>query len=207
MVVLESAPEIAIGIAVEAVLFAIFAGVVYRVFSGKFLIPKREVVLPNQLGVIVQGDVVVRVAAPGICWVRPKQKVVLIDARPRPLQMAGMEFLGSDSGIIRLSVSGEFRVGDAGIYYSSSSNANDALYVQMRRLLSTVARRQPAAATISTPDTFAGVVRAELQTEAEKLGLTLTRLDVWDTALMGFHRQTEPETPGFEIPPSGGFIH
>jgi hypothetical protein len=62
----ESIPEIVAGVAVEVVMFAIFAGVIYRFFSGRFVIPKREIVLPNQRGVIVEGERIVRVAEPGI---------------------------------------------------------------------------------------------------------------------------------------------
>jgi hypothetical protein len=82
---LESVPEIMLGVAVEAVMLAIVGGVIYRTLAGRFLVPKREVILPNQSGVIVQDERTVRVVGPGPCWIRPKQRIVLCDMRPRPI--------------------------------------------------------------------------------------------------------------------------
>ncbi len=82
MVFLDSIPEIVAGVAVEVVVFGIAVGVIYRFFSGRFLIPKREIILPNQRGVVVQGENILRVAEPGSCWIRPKQRIVLCDMRP-----------------------------------------------------------------------------------------------------------------------------
>jgi len=204
MALLESVPEIIAGVAVEVVLLGIFAGVIYRFFSGRFLIPKREIVLPNQRGVIVQGDKVVRVAEPGTCWVRPKQRIILCDMRPRPLQMTGLEVMCGKSGVVSLSLSGQYRISDAAAYYTGSSNAGDAIFVELRRSIATAARQQSCSAIAGAPDVFAMRVREVATPVAMKLGLEIFELDIWQALALGRYATTEDVE---NDDPSGTLVH
>ncbi len=170
---MESASEILTGIAVEVGLLIVVLGTVFRLLSGKFLVPSRMVILPNQRGVIVQGDRVLRVADPGTCWVRPKQRVVLCDMR------------------IRLSIGGEYKISDPILYYTVSTQANDALYVQVRRLILLVAKQMTSANIVAVPELVAARLREAAETEAANLGLEITSLQIWEATSLGWLRQVQ----------------
>jgi len=191
MAFLDSIPEIVAGIAVEVVVFGIAAGVIYRFFSGRFLIPKREIILPNQRGVVVQGEKIIRVAEPGSCWVRPKQRIILCDMRPRPLQMAGLEIICSNEGIVRLSLSARYQIADAAAYYIGSSNAGDAIFVELRRSIASAARQQLSSAIVAAPEAFAQRVREAAAPAAARLGLQISELDIWDAVFVGRYAVNE----------------
>jgi regulator of protease activity HflC (stomatin/prohibitin superfamily) len=188
MSIMESTPEILTGIAVEVGLLVLVLGTVFRLLSGKFLVPSRMVILPNQRGVIVQGDRVVRVAEPGTCWVRPDQRVVLCDMRIRSLNMVGVEVLSSDSGIVRFSISGEFKIADPTVYYTVSTQANDALYVQVRKSIIVVAKQMTSANIVAVPELVATHVREAAAPEAAQIGLEITNLQVWEASSLGWLR-------------------
>ena len=204
MALVESVPEIAIGVAVELVVFVVAAFVVYRLFSGRFLIPKREIILPNQRGVVVQEDRVVRVNGPGTCWLRPRQRVVLVDMRPKPLQLAGVEVLGSDHGVVRLSLSAEYTVADPAVYYSTSANAADALFVQLRRVINVAARQMPSSKLSNAPEEFSTRILLDIGEAAKRLGLVLVQLDIYEALPLGTMRIPEESTFDF---PDSGMVH
>jgi regulator of protease activity HflC (stomatin/prohibitin superfamily) len=197
MAYFDSIPEIVAGVAVEVVVFGIVAGVIYRFLSGRFLIPKREIVLPNQRGVVVQGENILRVAEPGSCWIRPKQRIVLCDMRPRPLQMAGLEIICSNAGIVRLSLSGRYQIADAAAYYTGSSNAGDAIFVELRRAIAWAARQQSSSAIVAAPEAFAQRIREAAAPAASKLGLEISELDIWDALFVGRYAATEKNENDF----------
>jgi hypothetical protein len=192
---MESTPEILTGIAVEVGLFVLVLGTVFRLLSGKFLVPSRMVILPNQRGVIVQGDRVVRVAEPGTCWVRPNQRVVLCDMRIRSLHLVGIEIISSDSGIVRLSISGEFKIADPIVYYSISAQANDTLYVQVRRCIPVIARQMTSANIVAVPELVATRLREAAASEAANLGLEITTLQIWEATSLGWLRPVQSSLP------------
>lgn len=206
MVLLESVSEIVAGVAVEVGLLVMVAGVVYRFLSGRFLIPKREMVLPNQRGVIVEGDRIVRIAEPGTAWVRPKQHIILCDMRVRPIQLAGVEVIGADNGIVRVSLTVEYRIADAGVYYTRSTNANDALFVQVRRALIVTARQHASANIVLAPSSFATALLDALSPEAARLGFEVTDLQVVEAISLGWLRHAGGNLPGPEDI-SGALVH
>ncbi len=201
MTQLEHILEVVAGVGVEAFIFAMALLVLYRFIGGRFLIPKREIILPNQRGVVVRDDQIVRVAGPGSCWVRPRQRLVLIDARPKPLQIAGVEVIGSDGGIVRLSLSAEYQVADPAVYYSSSANAADAFFVQVRRVINVAARQQKGSALAASPEDFCRRVLYDLEEPAKRLGLAMVNLDVYEALPLGSLRV--PDEHEFEFPDSG----
>jgi hypothetical protein len=206
MVLLDSIPEIVAGVAVEVVVFGIAASVLYRFLSGRFLIPKREIVLPNQRGVIVQGESIVRVAEPGTCWIRPKQHIIVCDMRPRPLQMAGLEIICGNAGIVRLSLSGRYQIADAAAFYIGSANAGDAIFVELRRSIAAAARQQSSSMIVAAPEAFASRIREAAAPAAARLGLEITELDIWDALFVGRYAAHEAMTNNFGSSP-GTLVH
>jgi hypothetical protein len=181
-------------------LLVLLAIVLSRVLTGR-VFPKREIILPNQRGVLVKNDEVVRVAGPGVCWVQPRQRLVLIDARPKPLQMTGVEVLGSDQAVVRLSLSAEYKVSDAAVNYTSSANASDALFVQLRRAINLAARQLSGSALAASPEQFSSRVFRDLAEPAARLGLEIVQMDIYEAVPLGFLR-TQAE-PRFEFPDTG----
>jgi hypothetical protein len=206
MVLLDSIPEIVAGVAVEVLVFGIAASVLFRFLSGRFLVPKREIVLPNQRGVIVDGEKIVRVAEPGACWIRPKQHIILCDMRPRPLQMAGIEIICSNAGIVRLSLSGRYQIADAATYYIGSTNAGDAIFVELRRSIAAAARQQSSSAIVAAPEAFAQRIRETAAPAAARLGLEISELDIWDALFVGRYAAHEAMANNFGSSP-GTLVH
>jgi hypothetical protein len=198
MALLDSIPEIVAGVAVEVLVFGIAASVLFRFLSGRFLVPKREIVLPNQRGLIVQGEEILRVAEPGTCWIRPKQRIILCDMRPRPLQMAGLEVTCGNGGIVRLSLSGRYQIADAATYYTGSANAGDAIFVELRRSIASAARQQSSSAIVAAPEVFAQGIREAAAPAAARLGLEISELDVWDALFIGRYAAPEAIASGFD---------
>lgn len=194
---MNSVPEIIGGVAVELGLAVLFGVTAYRLLAGRFLIPKSEMVLPNQRGVIVQGDRQLRVVEPGRCWVRPGQKLILCDARPRKLQIEGFEVLSADGAVLRLSLAGEHVIADPMAFLRGSSNAGDALYFELRRLLTITAREQVGTRITASPEGFQELIRERANQALEPLGLKITTLQIWNIFERG---RLQPE---MELPPTG----
>jgi hypothetical protein len=192
---MNSTSEFLADVALDLGLLGVVLVTLFRLLSGKFLVPSRMVILPNQRGVIVQGDRVVRVAEPGTCWVRPNQRVVLCDMRMRSLNMVGVEVLGSDSGIVRLSISGEFKIADPIVYYTISTQANDALYVQVRKSILVVAKQMTSANIVAVPELVATRLREVAASEAANLGLEIISLQVWEATSLGWLRSVQSSLP------------
>jgi hypothetical protein len=196
---MESAAEIAGGVLVELVVLGIAAAVLYRYLAGRFLIPKREIVLPQQRGVLVAGDRQLRTVEPGRCWVRPGQKLLLCDVRPRKLQLEGFEVLAADAAVLRLSIAGEYAITDPMAFLRCSGNPGDGVYFDLRRLLTTTARHKPALSITASPQLFAASVREALNHSVAANGITIQSLDIWDILQSGRIQSTVAVMPASEI--------
>ncbi len=117
--------------------------------------------------------------------------------------MLGVDVLGSDSAVVRLSLSGEYRTVDAATYYANSANAAEALYVRVRRAILSAARQQTGGSIVGSPEVFAARVRERVAPHAEQLGLAFLQLEVWEALPMGFlSPSTQPEMDE----PSSGLV-
>src|SRR5580700_2488641 len=112
--------EIAAGTAVEFVFIVICGAVFYRIWGWFFPIPKRRMVEAFQSGVALRDGRVERILKPGADWITPKRTLVTCDIRPSPFQVAGQELLTADRMAVRVSVSGEYRVGDPARFVTES---------------------------------------------------------------------------------------
>ena len=198
---MDSAAEIAAGVLVELVVAGILLAVLYRNLAGRFLIPKREMVLPDQRGVIVAGDRQLRTVEPGRCWVRPGQKLLLCDVRPRKLQVEGFEAISSDGAVLRFSVSGQYAIADPMAFLHASGNAGDALYFDLRRLLTTMAREQSSFAITSGREAFCNTLSQRLSRAVEPNGLSILSLELWDLFQRGWLQR--PDKPSESV----GLVH
>jgi regulator of protease activity HflC (stomatin/prohibitin superfamily) len=187
--------DIIVGVLVEIFVAVVALSVTYRLLAGRFLVPKREIIPPFHHGVIYRGDHPVRVCKSGSCWLRAGQRVVTSDMRPRPLQMLNNDVIGSDNGIVRLSVNGEYRVTDPIQYQSASMKSADALYVLLRKVLSSSARMQQSSVITSAPTALSEQAAVLIKPHAEKLGLELSHCDIWEAIPMGWVRSNGEDDP------------
>jgi regulator of protease activity HflC (stomatin/prohibitin superfamily) len=172
--------DLIIGVLVELSILSFAVAVLYRLMAGKFLFPKRESVLPYQSGVIVKGDQVMRIVSPGPCWIRPRERLVLCDIRPRPLELSNFEVFTNDGAIIRLNLSAEYKVSNPATFMVASTHAADALVSQMRRAIVSSARAIDSATLISAPDVLASRIANAMLEPATKFGFTVSSVQVWD---------------------------
>src|SRR5665213_2181734 len=134
---MESAVEIAVGVAVEVFLIAAAVGVLYRIWGKVFAVPQRHSVLAFQSGVVLRGGEVEKVVGPGTHWMTPKRTLVLCDMRAKPFQVQGQESITQDGMGVRISLGGEYRVTDPGVFLTGSSHAFGAFNLELRQTLRT----------------------------------------------------------------------
>jgi regulator of protease activity HflC (stomatin/prohibitin superfamily) len=120
------------------------------------------------------------------------------------MQLAGMEVIASDNGVVRVTLIAEYRIADAAIYYTRSTNANDALFLQMRRAVVDSARRQVAGRIAAAPDAFAVSVREAAAPEAAKLGFEIVDVQVVEAISLGWVRQAAADPPDY---PTDTLVH
>ena len=192
---MESVGEIAMGVVVELGVAAIAGGVIYRFFAGRFLIPKREIILPGQRGVLVRGEEHIRVIEPGACWVRPRQKLLLFDVRSRTLQIEGFDVLSSDGAVLRLSATGNYVVSDPSLFFKASGNPRDAVYFELRKALTTCSREMTAKVIHESggAEVLAERTVSSASAVSKRLGLQVTSLEIWEVYERGWN-SSAPET-------------
>ncbi len=105
--------------------------------------------------------------------------------------MAGLEVICSNAGIVRLSLSAKYQIADAAAYYTGSSNAGDAIFVELRRSIAWAARQQSSSTIVAAPEAFAQRVREAAAPAASRLGLEISELDIWDAVFVGRYTATE----------------
>jgi hypothetical protein len=82
-------------------------------------------------------------------------------------------------------LSGQYQIADAAAYYLGSSNAGDAIFVELRRCIAITARQQSSSSVIAAPEAFAQRVREAVAPPASRLGLLVSELDVWEAIFVG----------------------
>ena len=194
---LTTIPEMIAGAAFEAVMVATAGFVLYRALSGRFVVPKRQIIGSHQVGVVEKNGTHIRVAQPGICWLRPGQKLTLVDVRPRRFQIESIEVFSRERFVLRISVSGEYRIADAATFLKASGNAGDALHFELRRLANIEARELPAAALLASSQMLADRLMEQLSRSVRALGLEVAELQVWEIYESGRAAPSQvPDEPG-----------
>jgi len=121
--------------------------------------------------------------------------------RSRHLQLAGIEVVSRDNGIVRVTLVAEYLIADAAIYYTRSTNANDAVFLQMRRALVETARRQASASITAAPKAFAAMISEASTPDVTKLGFEIVDLQMVEAISLGWVRQTAANPPHADDPP------
>lgn len=137
-----SIKDVLIGGAVEVVIIAFAAGLLYRVWGIFFTLPRRQVILPYQTGVRVRNGQTLSLLAPGMYWATVKRPVLVCDMRPRPFQFQGISTKSADFVGLTVDVSGEIRVSDAAVAVMGAHDTITALYNLIREALDTAAGEQ-----------------------------------------------------------------
>ena len=181
--------EIAAGAAVELFLVTIAFAVLYRVWGWFFAVPKRQIVQAFLRGVVLYGIDVERVLNHGGHWITPSRRLVLCDVRPTPYQVSAQELLTADGMGVRVSLAGEYRVVNPGLFVTESSDAFATFYLELRQTL----RR--SVGEMSSHDFFGGQpqltarIKELLLPKAVQLGIEMTQLDVYEAVPVGWLRQ------------------
>jgi hypothetical protein len=104
-------------------------------------------------------------------------------------------------------MNGSYQIADPSMYYLSSANTENKMFMELQRTVSVTARMEPGTAVVKDPQAFAGHVLEALGPEAAKLGLQMTELNIWESVSMGFlNKQSPPdELPWHHVP--GGLVH
>jgi hypothetical protein len=194
----DSPIEVVIGVLVEAFIAATALGVVYRLWGRTLGIPQSNKVLPLQRGVLMREDQVQRVLEPGSHWVSPKSTIYLCDMRPKPFQVTGLEVLTADNCWLRISLKGETAISDPERYITASGDSRGTFYGDIRQGLHEFVARKSSEFITGDRDSFTSSFGVSLIKYAEPLGLNITRLEVWETMVLGWRQY--PAEPNSETP-------
>lgn len=186
--------DVLAGIAVELALIAL-AGMLVRNMAAKLsFVPSRIKLLPFNRGVILKGDSVVKVVEPGHHWVTPSQSLVPVDTRSKPFQVSSRELLTADDGVVRASFGGEYKVADAQLYVTQSSDAFGAMYVALEKVIPSAALEFGTDDILTTPTPFAERIVELIEPRAAQYGLRITSLEVSNSISLGWvMKHVEPE--------------
>jgi regulator of protease activity HflC (stomatin/prohibitin superfamily) len=186
---MSSRIEIAIGVTVELFFAALAVGLLYRVWGKVFAIPKRQVVLAFQQGVVLQGGQVEKILGPGSYWITPKRSLLLCDMRMKPFQIPAQEVLSADGMGVRISLGGEYRIAKADFFVSESSDTFGAFYLEIRQALHVAVKEFSSEAIFSGQAPLTARMKELLVPRASQLGIEMTQLEVWESVPIGWLRQ------------------
>ena len=170
--------EFLAGTAVEAVIFGVAGGVLYRVWRGAAFLPQRKTLLPFNKGVVLEGERVVKVLDPGSHWIKPGQTIVSVDVRPRPFQMPPRELLTSDRQGLRIRLHGEYKVNNPELFVRESSDGHAALYLSLDREIALAVAESERMEILEIRVSPADRVRERIEPRAAQLGIIITHLEV-----------------------------
>jgi regulator of protease activity HflC (stomatin/prohibitin superfamily) len=186
---MTTVPELIAGTAVEICLAAIALGLIYRVWGRVFSVAKRLPVLGFQRGVVLRGGVVEKVLKPGTYWIMPSQTLLLCDMRTKPFQVASQEVLTADKMGVRVSLGGEYKIGDPALFVSESSDPFGAFYLEMRQALMTAVAELSSESVFSSQAGIVARLRELLLPRATQLGIEPTELSIWEVVPLGWLSQ------------------
>jgi regulator of protease activity HflC (stomatin/prohibitin superfamily) len=174
------------GAAVEVVIFGVAGGILYRVWRDASFLPQRKTLLPFNRGVVLEGERVVRVVEPGSYWISPKQSMVPVDVRARPLQTEQRELFTADKQRISLSFSGEYKVVEPSRFVVESTNGHGAFHLaletEISRAVAELSREELLQGTASPAER----VRERIEPRAAELGIAISHLEVSDMIPFGW---------------------
>ncbi len=185
---MSSPAEVAAGVTVEIFLAALAIGLLYRVWGNVFAVPRRQTVSPFQKGVTLREGKVEKVLEPGSYWITPKQVLLICDMRPKPFQIPGQEMTTSDGMGLRINLGGEYRIADPALFLAESSDAFGTFYLDIRQALHSAIKEFDSAAILSGQALLTSRVKELLVPRAAQLGITLTKLESWEAAPLGWLR-------------------
>jgi regulator of protease activity HflC (stomatin/prohibitin superfamily) len=183
--------EILAGTAVEVVIFGVAGAVIYRVWRSASFLPQRMKLMPFSKGVILEGDRLVKIVDSGSYWIMPRQTMVAVDIRPRPVQMAARELLTSDNQGIRIRFNGEYRVTDPASFVSESSDGHAAFYLSLEREIGSAVAELERAEMLGARVFSADRVRERMEPRAAQLGIAIIHLEASDLVPIAWAQQSQ----------------
>jgi regulator of protease activity HflC (stomatin/prohibitin superfamily) len=164
-------------------------GLIYRVWSWFLPVPKRQLVRPFQSGVVLRDGGVEKVLTPGSYWITPKRALLLCDMRPTPFQVPAQELLTTDGLAVKISLGGEYRITDPAAFLTRNSDSFGAFYLEVRQALHAAVRELDGKSFLGEQSLLATRVKELVIPAASQLGLELTRLELFESAPIGWTRQ------------------
>ncbi len=186
---MSSPLEIAAGVAIEVLIFALAGGILFRLW-GRFLpLPNRATVPAFHLGVVLRSGKVEHVRSSGSYWLTPGRSIILCDFRPRPFQVASQELLTADGMGIRVSLGGEYRIVDPGSFVTQNTDSFGAFYLEVRQSLRSAVGELNGHVALLNDGPITARMKELLVPRAAHLGLEMTQLEVWEAVPIGWVRQ------------------
>ncbi len=175
---MTTAFDIITGTAVEAVIVAAALALIYRIWRNTSFLPQRKAIAPFNRGVILRGEQPVRVVDSGRFWLLPKESLVAVDIRPKPVQIPSHDLLTLDNQAVRVALAGEFRVADPARYVCENSNSGGAFFLALEQALPLAVAEYSLDALLRNPSVLAKRIQERVEPRAAQLGLKLTTLEV-----------------------------
>jgi len=186
---LSSPLEIATGVAVEVLIFALAGGVLLRLWGHLLPLPTRATVPAFHQGVVMRSGKVEGVRSSGSYWLTPGRSIMLCDQRPRPFQIAAQEMLAADGMGIRVSLGGEYKIIDPGAFVTHNTDSFGAFYLEVRQALRSAVSEVNGQIALLNDGPISTRMKELLVPRAAHLGLEMTQLEVWEAVPIGWVRQ------------------
>jgi regulator of protease activity HflC (stomatin/prohibitin superfamily) len=146
---------------------------------------KRIIILQYQRGVLFSKGVVEKVLDPGPHWITISKSITVIDIRLQTLNVAGQEILTADGLSLKISLAGEYQIGNPERFLLASISATSTLYTYAQQTLRDVVAELSFDTILATRSAINTRMRDLLAPQADTLGLRLLKIEVRDLMLPG----------------------
>ena len=125
------------------------------------------------------------VLGPGRYWLRPSERAVRVDLRPRTVTLGGQEMLTSDGVPVRVSLALVTRVTDPVAYVQAAASADQAVYVALQLALRGTLTTVTAEDLLATRSDVDDALLAGAAATAATYGLAVEQAGIRDLGFSG----------------------
>lgn len=186
---MSSVSEVAAGFGLDLLIVAVALGLLYRLWGAVLPLPRRQMIVEFQRGVVLRNGRVEKVLDTGVHWISPRRTLVVCDMRRKPFQVAGQHVLSSDGMNLRISMGGEYRIEDAAAFVTESTDAFSSFYLEICQALRIAAGEFQSEALLGSQAPLATRIRELVVPRGAQLGIEIAQLDVFETVPLGWVRQ------------------
>ena len=187
---MSGASDVAAGVGLELLIVVVALGLIYRLWGALLPLPRRQLIVEFQRGVVLKNGRVEKLLNTGVHWISSRRTLVVCDMRRKPFQVAGQHVLSADGMNLRISMGGEYQIQDPAAFVTGSSDGFSSFYLEICQALRVAAGEFHSDALLGSQAPVATRIRELVVPRGAQLGIEIAQLDVVETVPLGWVRQS-----------------